>query len=118
LFVGNLVVGLDYGEVYLDTPGSEPEFVAHVLNEALDGEGIAQSGGVLGVESPHQNNFAMRLTFEVWDSAPDDDVADWQEAFEAHLQIGEAGPTYRRRRSTIEPSRCGAGAACAMFAVG
>jgi hypothetical protein len=46
------------------------------------------------VLSPHQNNFEMPLRVEVWDSAPPDDVAEWPEAFEAHLDVAEDGLIY------------------------
>jgi hypothetical protein len=43
--------------------------------------------GMLVVLSPHQANFQMPLRVEVRDRPPPDDLADWPEAFEAHLEV-------------------------------
>jgi hypothetical protein len=89
-----LVVELDYGQFYLYPADLEPQLVQEALERVGGGGGIAQSEGVLVVQSPHQNNFSMPLAVEVWDTEPPDDLVDWQEAFEAHLDVGDAGLTY------------------------
>lgn len=82
-----LLVALDYGQFYLNTADNDPELPVTLLEQAQDGDGIAQTDGLVVVESPHQNNFAMPLTVEVWDAQPADDLDQWQEAFEAHLDV-------------------------------
>lgn len=82
-----LVVALDYGQFYLHTADNDPEFAVALVELAQDADGIAQADGLLVMESPHQNNFEMPLTVEVWDHEPADDLDEWQEAFEAHLHV-------------------------------
>lgn len=89
-----LVVQLDYGQFYLSAADVDPEVVQEVVEQALEAGGIAQSDGVVVVESPLQNNFAMPLAVELWDAAPADDTTQWQEAFEAHLDVGDSGILY------------------------
>lgn len=89
-----LVVQLDYGQFYLSAADVDPEVVQKVVEQALEAGGIAQSDGVVVVESPLQNNFAMPLAVELWDAAPADDTTQWQEAFEAHLDVGDSGILY------------------------
>jgi hypothetical protein len=83
----DLVVALDYGQFYLHTRDNDPEVAVELLEQALDGDGIAQADGLLVVLSPHQNNFAMPLAVEVWDGEPARDVDEWQEAFQAHIEV-------------------------------
>ena len=90
----DLVVELDYGQFYLHTADNDPELPVALLERAQDGDGIAQDGGLVVVESPHQNNFEMPLRVEVWDSPAADDLDDWDEAFEARLDVAEAGLVY------------------------
>lgn len=80
-------VALDYGQFYLHTADNDPELAVTLLEQAQDADGIAQAPGLVVIESPHQNNFAMPLTVEVWDRRPADDLDEWQEAFEAHLEV-------------------------------
>jgi hypothetical protein len=87
----DLVVGLDHGQFYLRTSEEDPELAVDLLG---DDEGIAQQGGLVVVESPHQNNFEMPLRLEVWTGQPDDDLDDWEEAFEVHLDVGGDGLMY------------------------
>lgn len=88
------MVALDYGQFYLHTREDEPELAVTLFEQAQDGDGIAQADGLLVVESPHQNNFEMPLGVEIWDARPDDDLPEWEEVFEAHLDVGEAGLTF------------------------
>lgn len=53
-----LVVALGYGQFYLHTAANDPELPVTLLEQAQDGGGIAQTDGLIMVESPHQNNFA------------------------------------------------------------
>src|SRR4051794_24983916 len=88
-----LTVALDYGSFYLHAAEIDPDVVTDLVGEALD-EGIAQAGTSTVVISPHQNNFAMPLLVEVWDGPPSDDVDEWEEAFEAHVDVGPEGLVY------------------------
>jgi hypothetical protein len=101
IFRQELVVELDYGQFYLHTANVDPDQVAEVVDQAMHGDGIAQSGGVLVVESPNQNNFEMPLTIEIWDAVPADDLTEWEEVFEAHLEVASAGIVYES--PTMEP---------------
>lgn len=94
------VVWLDYGQFYLtwetDLPFDEDELPGSGLavDLAIDADGIAQVTGMIVVLSPHQNNFAMPLRVEAWDSPPPDDTPQWPEAFEAHLDVPDDGLSY------------------------
>lgn len=77
-------------------PTTTPTLVT-LLEQAQHADGIAQSDGLIVVQSPHENNFAMPLAVEVWDEQPSDDLDQWQEAFESHLEVTDqliyASPT-------------------------
>ena len=91
----DFTVALDYGQFHLYTDVVEDlDLPVRVPERALEGQGIAQSGGLLVVLSPHQNNFDMALRVETWTSRPDDDLQEWPEAFEAHLTVGSFGLLY------------------------
>jgi hypothetical protein len=79
-------VVLDYSFFWLQT-GSELMPDMAMIDEMRNGDGIAQRDGFVVVASPHQNNFAMKLLVEVWDSKPPSDLDAWQEAFEVHLDV-------------------------------
>jgi hypothetical protein len=91
----DLVVELDYG-VFALQGDTEVDTDGHVTltDEATAGPGIATDGRSMLVLSPHQNNCAMPLRVEVWDSPAPDDLSDWEEAFEASLQVGPDGLLY------------------------
>ena len=107
------VVALDYGEFWLysclcpeedysvaDRPELARDELDDLLRRALEGDSIAQTpveytfGSTLLVLCPHQTNFQMPLRIEVWDGPPPDDIADWPEAFEAHLDVDPHGLYY------------------------
>ncbi len=92
----DLVVALDYGHFYLWTRVSDDlDLPLRLLERAHGaGDGVGQGEGLLLVLSPHQNNFDMQLRVEVWESRPPDDLAAWEEAFEAHLDVDETGIRY------------------------
>jgi hypothetical protein len=107
------VVPLDHGQFWLssclcpeedypleDLPELAWDELGDLLQQAQETDGIAQipvefsfSGTVL-VLSPHQNNFKMPLRAEVWDGPPPDDIADWPEAFEVHLDVDPHGVNF------------------------
>ena len=103
--IHELVVAMDYGQFLLaggDTGLTDPMALA---SEAALGEGIAADGEAILVLSPHQNNFAMALRVEVWADRPPDDLDEWQEAFEATLNVDEAGQL-RFSSPTMDPVAC------------
>lgn len=90
----DLVVQLDYSTFYLHTADLEATQVVEVAQRAAASAGVAQSNGLLVIESPEQYNFDMGLTIEIWDEQPTDDLRAWSDAFEAHLDVGTGGLTY------------------------
>lgn len=56
---------------------------------------IAQGRYTTIVVAPHRDNFDMDLRIEMHDGAPVDDLADWQEIFEATITAGPAGISYQ-----------------------
>ena len=117
--VVELIVGLDYGQFYLigqrvqHTTGEDP--ILQLVDTAVKGTGIASSDGneLVVVMSPHQNNFAMGLRFELWTVQPPDDLDEWQEAFLTGLAVGEEGlayesPTLPGETIPVPPGRYGA----------
>ncbi len=85
------VVALDYGQFSLETRATDPDLMIDLLDKALAGAGIAQHDGLVIVLSPHQNNFEMALTLEVWDAPAPGDLAEWEEAFDVHLDVSAEG---------------------------
>lgn len=90
------VVAMDYGQFWLWTDGWDPDDldIVALIERAQARDNIAQERHGLVVLSPHQNNFEMPFRVERWSAPADDDLAQWQEAFEAHLVVGEYGVTY------------------------
>jgi hypothetical protein len=100
----SLTVVMDYGQFHIvsgfpsphDVSDEEQEDADNIVDRAIDeGNDIAQSIYGLCVLCPHQNNFEMALTVQRWDAPPPDDLADWQEAFEATLPVRETGLYYQ-----------------------
>jgi hypothetical protein len=101
----DLVVSLDYWQFYLHTRDNNPERAIELLEQAQGGDGIAQADGLVVVEPPHQNNFAMPLAVEVWDGELADDVSEWEEAFQTHIAVATQLCTSRPRSIWLR-SRC------------
>lgn len=118
------VVALDHGQFWLysclcpeedypldDLPELAWDDLPDLGHRANEGDGIAQIpveysfSGTLVVLSPHQNNFQMPLRAEIWDGPPPDDLADWPEAFEAHLDVDPHGLYYSS--TTMSSTRLG-----------
>ncbi len=94
LRVDTLTVHQDHGQFELITGDQDDDDLVGLIDEAGAGDRIAQGSAILVVLSPHQNNFAMALTVELWDEEPHDDVVDWEEGFEASLRVDELGVVY------------------------
>lgn len=88
----DLVVALDYGQFYLETD-DPPEDLPQLVDSAFD-QGVAAADGTVVILSPHQNNFAMPLRVEIFDAAPPEDLDDWQEAVEVHVDVTARGLYY------------------------
>lgn len=99
---------LDYGHVLLEpTPWSGdvyPEshgWAGNPVAEALDDNvevlhraftsGIAQGRYLTVFLTPHQSNYPLPVTVELWDGRPPDDLAAWPEVFEATITSGAEG---------------------------
>src|SRR4051794_14064578 len=109
----DLVVRMDYGQFTLhggETALEDADNEA-MLDQAQDGDGVAADDGSMLVLCPHQNNFAMPLTVEVWPAEPVDDLEQWDEGFEADLEVDENGellyvsPTADVARCAVSPGR-------------
>lgn len=92
----DLVVALDYGQFHLVSRSypPPPDDEIDTVRRAIDGDGIAQCNGLLVVLSPHQNNFEMPFRIEMWSTPPPDDVDQWQEAYEAPVDVDAGGIAY------------------------
>jgi hypothetical protein len=104
----NLILALDYGQFWIATGPIDELDPMDPLTRAIEGDGIAQEGPLTTVLSPHQNNFEMPLRVEVWSTQPPNDLGDWPEAFELHLDIDEDGlyidsPTASGHRVPVSP---------------
>lgn len=95
---------MDYGQFYLfggarmlppgaDTPSVEEadDEWQQVLDSAYASQTIAGDGYNLVVISPHQNNFDMHITVEVWEESQPQDLDAWQYVVYGDLEIGEKG---------------------------
>ncbi|WP_380156099.1 hypothetical protein [Kineococcus sp. R86509] len=90
------LVAMNYGQFELWTDyWSDDLDTEAVLQRALNGNHIAQEDHLLIITCPHQNNFEMPLRLERWDAAPQEDLQDWQEAYEAHVSVNEYGLYYQ-----------------------
>lgn len=114
----DLKVALEYGQFSLETGRAEdmeywdPEDDdLEILNQAQgwDGTeyaapkvapGIAQGRYTTIVVAPHRDNFDMNLRVEIHDGPPVDDLADWQDVFEATVEAGPTGIWYRSPQSS------------------
>jgi hypothetical protein len=94
--VQEAVVTMDYSQLVFSGRdyGTEGVDLLTLLDQAYAGQRIAGQTDVLLVLSPHQSNFEMPLRIEIWQQPPPDDLDDWQEVFEAPLDITDAGLTY------------------------
>ena len=93
LKVYNSVVTMDYSQFYFFSrylkDGVEATERANLIEKAQNAGDIATDGNEIVIFTPHQHNFEMQLTVELWESKPEDDLQAWQEAFEAGIVILE-----------------------------
>ncbi len=92
----DVVVAMDYGQFDLWTDyWSDDLNTEALLQQAIKGDHIAQERHCLVITCPHQNNFEMALRLERWSGPAENDLQDWQEAYEAHLSVNEYGLYYQ-----------------------
>jgi hypothetical protein len=83
-------VALDYGSFTLRGAGiDDAEDTTPLLDSILGSPGAvaATDGRELVVLSPHQNNFEMQLTIDVWDSEPPADADAWQQVVRSSIEV-------------------------------
>lgn len=87
----SLVLFMDYGQFYIygDDDGFGRE--TDLLELAMASRPAYSDGTIVIVLSPHQNNFDMHATVEVWSSRPASDRQKWQQVSESFLKVGPQG---------------------------
>lgn len=82
---------MDYGQFCLHGGLGELEDEMPLLEQALAAQPCAANGTSVLVLNPHQNNFRMPVTVQVWTARPPADRDAWQQVCEARLRIGPDG---------------------------
>ncbi|MEV4125289.1 hypothetical protein [Nocardia sp. NPDC049707] len=82
---------MDYGQFCIDGGLGDPDIELDLLDQAWARRPCAGDGTVLLVLSPHQNNFEMSITVQVWDDRPPNDRDDWQQVCEGRLRVDSEG---------------------------
>ncbi|WP_327119865.1 hypothetical protein OHB12_14735 [Nocardia sp. NBC_01730] len=85
---------MDYGQFCIDGGLGDPDEDTDLLDHALAAHPFTSNGLAMVVLSPHQNNFEMQMTVQVWDSRPPWDRDEWQQVCEARLHVGPEGMLY------------------------
>ncbi|MEV6426628.1 hypothetical protein [Nocardia sp. NPDC051463] len=94
-----VTLAMDYGQ-FLISGGAGDEndrsdyYEVELLDRAMASQPRAGDGITVLVLSPHQNNFAMAVTVQVWDARPPADRDAWQQVCEARLQVGDVGALF------------------------
>ncbi|WP_433715474.1 hypothetical protein ACQP2U_16480 [Nocardia sp. CA-084685] len=82
---------MDYGQFCIDGGFGDPDCELDLLDQASAQRPCAGDGTALLVLSPHQNNFEMSITVQVWDDRPPNDRDDWQQICEGRLGVDSDG---------------------------
>ncbi|WP_454196003.1 hypothetical protein [Nocardia sp. Marseille-Q1738] len=82
---------MDYGQFCIDGGLGDPEKELDLLDRALAAHPYASDGSAMVVLSPHQNNFRMPVTVQVWGARPPGDRDQWQQVCEERLRVGPEG---------------------------
>ncbi|WP_406280497.1 hypothetical protein OH799_14400 [Nocardia sp. NBC_00881] len=85
---------MDYGQFCIDGGLGNPDEEIDLLDRALAAHPFASDGLAMVVLSPHQNNFRMLITVQVWGARPPWDRDEWQQVCEARLRVGPEGSLY------------------------
>jgi hypothetical protein len=86
-----VTVAMDYGQFCLDGGLGDPDVELALLERAQADQPSAGNGAMLLVLCPHQNNFQMSVTVQVWPSRPPADRDQWQQVSEGRLEIDPRG---------------------------
>ncbi|MFI9634300.1 hypothetical protein ACIHAX_16590 [Nocardia sp. NPDC051929] len=86
-----VILFMDYGQFRIDGGVESPVEELELLDRALAAHPFASDGLAVVVLSPHQNNFHMPVTVQVWDERPPGDHAEWQQVCETRLRVGPEG---------------------------
>lgn len=81
---------MDYGFFTLRGGPSSHDLDPMPLLDAADGHDVASDGRTVLVLSPHQNNFELEVTLEVWDAEPPEDPDAWEQVVRAPLEVTDA----------------------------
>ncbi|MFQ6395502.1 hypothetical protein ACLMAJ_18805 [Nocardia sp. KC 131] len=92
-------VAQDYGQFLLsggegDLDNRSDYYEVDLLDQAFASRPCAGDGETVLVLTPHQNNFEMQLTVQVWDARPPADRDSWQQVSEARLRIGDVATLF------------------------
>ncbi|WP_063813355.1 hypothetical protein [Nocardia anaemiae] len=82
---------MDYGQFCIDGGFGDPDAELDLLDQAFAHRPCAGDGTALLVLSPHQNNFEMSITVQVWDGRPPNDRDGWEQVCEARLGVDSDG---------------------------
>ncbi|MGY2028322.1 hypothetical protein [Nocardia gipuzkoensis] len=85
---------MDYGQFRIDGGVETPVEETELLDRALAAHPFASDGLAMVVLSPHQNNFRMPVTVQLWNERPPGDRDDWQQVCETRLRVGPEGTLY------------------------
>ncbi|MCX5043530.1 hypothetical protein OG921_10155 [Aldersonia sp. NBC_00410] len=106
-----VTLAMDYGQFCLDGGLGDPDTELALLDRAMADQPSAGNGTMLLVLCPHQNNFHMPVTVQVWGSRPPADRAEWQQVSEGRLDIDDSGilslssPTAEAVQVEVPPGR-------------
>ncbi|MEV0948619.1 hypothetical protein [Rhodococcus sp. NPDC049939] len=98
----HVTLAMDYGQFCLDGGLGDPEDELELLHGAQSAQPSAGNGAMLLVLCPHQNNFQMPVTVQVWQSRPPGDRDQWQQVSEGNLEIDGHGVLFFSS-PTMEP---------------
>ncbi|WP_077040400.1 hypothetical protein [Rhodococcus sp. MTM3W5.2] len=86
-----VVLAVDYGQFSISGGLGDYEDYLELLEQAQAAQPSAGNGNALVVLSPHQNNFEMPISVQVWNGRPPADRDEWQQVSEGRLRVSEAG---------------------------
>lgn len=82
---------MDYGQFCIDGGLGDADEELELLEQALAAQPFASNGRAVVVLSPHQNNFRMPVSVQVWDRRPPDDRDEWEQVCETRLRVDDGG---------------------------
>lgn len=99
-----LVHALDYGHFTITGSDSDYDELT-LLDDAQSKPPSASDGGAILVLSPHQNNFAMQVTVELWSDHPPSDSDGWEQVSVEPLRV-DTSATIALTSPTLESTTC------------